>query len=233
MLRSETGQALALELRDLLAVGEGVRHGLAGHLGELGLVVECFQVRRAAGLIEEDDALSLGRMMQRIDHAGGSQQAPVEQRIQGQQADAGKAVAQESAAADVRRFDADLRGIRWSYLIPGNRLVQIQNRPGYQRHGGHSGSLAAAVRGASPTLISSAADSGDVRKRSRFLRYRSFKICRSSASGLRFRARSKAQSSCRSNARPPCCTMFSANTRALRQRSDRSSGPGLATAYWS
>jgi hypothetical protein len=48
MLRAETGQALALELRDLLPGGEGVRHGLAGHLGELGFVVEGFQVRGAA-----------------------------------------------------------------------------------------------------------------------------------------------------------------------------------------
>ena len=89
MLRAEAGQALALELRDLLPGGEGVRHGLAGHLGELGFVVEGFQMRGAAGLIEEDDALSLGRMMQGVDHARGCQQPPVEQRIQGQQADAG------------------------------------------------------------------------------------------------------------------------------------------------
>ena len=34
-----------------------------------GLVVEGFQVRRSARLIQEDDALGLGRMMQRIHHA--------------------------------------------------------------------------------------------------------------------------------------------------------------------
>ena len=61
MLRAEADQLLALQLRDLLALGEGFRHGLAVHLGELGLVVESFEMRRAAGLVEEDDALGFGR----------------------------------------------------------------------------------------------------------------------------------------------------------------------------
>ena len=69
VLRAEADQRLALQLRDLLALGERFRHGLAVHLGELRLVVEGLQVRRAARLIEEDDALGLGRMMQRIDRA--------------------------------------------------------------------------------------------------------------------------------------------------------------------
>ena len=60
MLGAEADEALALQLGDLLPLGEGVRHGLAAQFGELGLVVEGFQVRRAAGLIEEDDALGLG-----------------------------------------------------------------------------------------------------------------------------------------------------------------------------
>ena len=61
VLRAEADQLLALQLRDLLALGERLRHRLAVHLGELGLVVEGFEVRRAAGLVEEDDALGLGR----------------------------------------------------------------------------------------------------------------------------------------------------------------------------
>ena len=88
-----------------------------------------------------------------------------------------------------------------------------------------------ATRGASPTLISSAAASGGARKRSRF----AIQIAQNLPllfPGLRFRARSKAQSSCRSNALPPCSRIFSANTRALPQRSDRSADPGPAAAYW-
>ena len=44
MLRAEAGELLALELGELLTFGETLRHGLAMHLGELGLGVECLQV---------------------------------------------------------------------------------------------------------------------------------------------------------------------------------------------
>ena len=47
----------------MLAFGEALGHALAVHRGELGLGVEEFEMGRAAGLIEEDDALGLGRVM--------------------------------------------------------------------------------------------------------------------------------------------------------------------------
>ncbi len=54
---------LALELRQLLALGHALRHGLAVHLGQLGFPVEGFQVGRTAGHGEPDDALRLGRVV--------------------------------------------------------------------------------------------------------------------------------------------------------------------------
>ena len=69
VLRTETDQRLALQLRDLLAFGEALRHPFAVQLGELRLIVEGLQVRWAAGLVEKDDALGLGCVMQRINGA--------------------------------------------------------------------------------------------------------------------------------------------------------------------
>ncbi len=67
--RAEADQLLALELSDLLALGKGIRHGLAIHFGEFRLVVEGFEMRWPAGLVEKDDALGLGREIERIDDA--------------------------------------------------------------------------------------------------------------------------------------------------------------------
>ncbi len=61
-----------LQLRDLLALGQRIGHGLAIHLREFWFVVESLQVRRAAGLIKKNDALRLGRVMQRIHNAARS-----------------------------------------------------------------------------------------------------------------------------------------------------------------
>ncbi len=101
MLGAEAGEALALQLGDLLAGGKGIGHGLAGHFGELGFVVEGFEVGGAARLIEEDDALGFGGMMERVDDAGGGEEAAVEEGIQGEQAYAGETAAEEGAAAGV------------------------------------------------------------------------------------------------------------------------------------
>src|SRR5207249_9326107 len=57
--RPEAGELLALQLRDLLSLGQRLRHRLAVHLGELWLVVEGLEVRRPAGLIQEDHAPAL------------------------------------------------------------------------------------------------------------------------------------------------------------------------------
>ena len=56
MLRPEAVELGALKLGDRLALGERLGHRLAVHLGQLGLVVERLQVRRAAGHVEIDDA---------------------------------------------------------------------------------------------------------------------------------------------------------------------------------
>src|SRR5262249_60672247 len=100
MVDAVTCELVGLQLGQLLAFGKRVRHRLAGHLRELGLEVEGLQMRRSTGLIKENDALSLGRKVERIHDAGGGEHAPVEERVQAQQADAGKAVTQKSAAAN-------------------------------------------------------------------------------------------------------------------------------------
>ena len=69
VLRSEADELAALELGDLLALGQALRHRLAVHLRQLRLVVERFQVRRAAGHRQPDDALRPGRMVERVDDA--------------------------------------------------------------------------------------------------------------------------------------------------------------------
>ena len=50
---------LPLQLGDRLALGERLGHRLAVHLGELGLVVERFELRRPAGHAQEDHPLGL------------------------------------------------------------------------------------------------------------------------------------------------------------------------------
>jgi hypothetical protein len=84
--------ARLLQLRDLLALGEGFGHRLAVHLGELGFVVEGFEMRGAAGLVEEDHALRLGGMVQRVTTprpAASAAKAGLEQRVQREQPEAG------------------------------------------------------------------------------------------------------------------------------------------------
>ena len=61
----------ALQLGDLLALGEGFREGLAIELLEDRLVVEEFEVRRAARHAEEDDALGFDREVRGLEHAFG------------------------------------------------------------------------------------------------------------------------------------------------------------------
>src|SRR5207248_1830333 len=67
VLRPEAVELLALQLRDLLALRERLRHRLAVHLRQLRLVVERFQVRRTAGHVELDDALDLLRVGEGMD----------------------------------------------------------------------------------------------------------------------------------------------------------------------
>ena len=102
MLGSQTDQLRALKLCDRHATRERLRHRLARHLGEVWLIVERLQVRRAAGHVEVDDPLDLGSVVERMNDAapalgwrrtlwrfgvGAAQQAGVEQRRQRQRAE--------------------------------------------------------------------------------------------------------------------------------------------------
>src|SRR5579864_2573370 len=62
-------QLLPLKLCDRLALGKRLRHRLASHFRELGLVIVCFQVRGPAGHGQKDDAFHPRLAVQRIDDA--------------------------------------------------------------------------------------------------------------------------------------------------------------------
>ena len=62
-------ELLVLQLRDRLALGVRLGHRLIVEFGELGLVVEGFEVRWAAGHAEEDHALGLGGEMRQAGQA--------------------------------------------------------------------------------------------------------------------------------------------------------------------
>jgi hypothetical protein len=66
VLRREAFEILALQLRDGLAFCKGFRHGLSVELGEFGLVVEGFEMGRAACHVEMDDAFCLRDAVRRI-----------------------------------------------------------------------------------------------------------------------------------------------------------------------
>src|SRR5262249_41996680 len=89
VLGTEAEKLRVLKLRDLLAPGERFRHRLAVHFGELWFVVEGFEVRRSAGLIEKNHALRLRGVMQGIDDASrcGGEKLAIEQRVQREDAE--------------------------------------------------------------------------------------------------------------------------------------------------
>ena len=64
MLGPEADQFLTLQLGNLLAFGERLRHGFAIEFRQLGLVVKRLQMRRATCLVEEDDPLRFSRMVE-------------------------------------------------------------------------------------------------------------------------------------------------------------------------
>ena len=61
VLGAHAVECLALELGELLALGEGLRHRFSVQLTELRFEIEGFQMRRPAGHAEEDHPLDLGR----------------------------------------------------------------------------------------------------------------------------------------------------------------------------
>src|SRR5438874_6348231 len=57
MLWTEAVELLPLQLRDWLPLGKGFGHRLPMHLGELGSIIKCLQMRWTARHVEIDDAL--------------------------------------------------------------------------------------------------------------------------------------------------------------------------------
>ena len=120
VLRRETGEHLGpLELGDLLAFGHGLGHGLATLIAEFGLVVESLQMRGAARLVEENDALGFGRMVQGIDDAVGRAALLRQQVLQSNEAHACEAASQECTAVKLA-----IAGFH--RLVPGDGLVHVQ-----------------------------------------------------------------------------------------------------------
>ena len=96
MLRTENPELLALQLRDLLVLGERLRHGLAIATGKLGLVVEELQVGRSTRHAQEDHPLDLCRAVRIARHAGrGSEEIRSEELRQAQAAQAHGGPAEE------------------------------------------------------------------------------------------------------------------------------------------
>ena len=106
-LRAVADEFGALQLRQLLALGHALRHRLAVHLGQHGLVVEGLQVGRSAGHRQPDHAFGFGGEVRRLQHAapaprcGSGQQLRIHQRAQGHRAQPGGGQPQEAAPADV------------------------------------------------------------------------------------------------------------------------------------
>ena len=103
-LRAEAGQLRALQLRDRLPLGERLGHRLAVPLGQFGLVVEAFEVGRAAGHDQEDDALGLGRDIDFLRTPFGRIRAANrgrEERRQRDRPNAATGVTEESATLEV------------------------------------------------------------------------------------------------------------------------------------
>ncbi len=62
-LRRQAGELLPLQLRDRLAIRKGGGHWLSMQVGQLRLVIERLQMRRAAGHVEMDHALYARRVV--------------------------------------------------------------------------------------------------------------------------------------------------------------------------
>ncbi len=60
VLRGEAGEFLPLQLGNGLPFRERFGHRLAPHLCQFGLVIECFEMARSAGLAEEDNPFGFG-----------------------------------------------------------------------------------------------------------------------------------------------------------------------------
>ena len=72
-LGAQTFEGLTLQLGQLLAFGETLRHVLPVQRGQLWFGIECFQMARSAGLIEIDDSLRSRGEVELIQNAAPAQ----------------------------------------------------------------------------------------------------------------------------------------------------------------
>lgn len=101
-----TVQFLALELGELLTAGEAFRHGRSIQCGELGFRIEGFELGRASGHGEPDDAFGACRQGRRSEYALGwrvREQRGAEEAGQGHGAEALDAAAEELASTPLGR----------------------------------------------------------------------------------------------------------------------------------
>ena len=123
--RAHARELLSLELRDLLTLRQRFGHRSAAHLGELRLVVERLEMRRSAGLIQEDDALGLRRKVERVHDAvrlkvrrlRRRHQPRAEQRIQGDDAESCGAAAEKRPPAH----------LAYEYFVHGFQFLVISS----------------------------------------------------------------------------------------------------------
>lgn len=129
---SEADQLLALELRQLLALGETVGHRLAVHLGELRFRIERFELRRSARHGEPDDALGFRREVRGFEdparaHGPGLERS--QQARQGGRAQTLAGLSEERAPAQVEKGVGFMMGSSG----PGDGFVQVQEHPRHVR----------------------------------------------------------------------------------------------------
>ena len=97
-LMTENSQGLALQLGNGLPLGKGLRHGLAVHLVEFGLVVEGFEMGRTTRHAQEDHAFGLGQHGRRTLWNRGRGQVPRKKGMEGGHSQAKTGLVQEGSS---------------------------------------------------------------------------------------------------------------------------------------
>src|SRR6185369_7785116 len=124
-LRPETFQLFALQLGDLLSLGQRFRHGFSGHLSKGRLVVERLEMGWATRLVQIDDPLGFSGVVKRIDYSAPAvalfrpEQLWIQQRTQRERSQARGRTAQKSPAVQVK-------WIKRIHLAASNGFVQIE-----------------------------------------------------------------------------------------------------------
>src|SRR5204863_2138238 len=187
----------------------------AAHLCQLRLVVERFEVRRPARLVEKDDPLRLRRNIERVHRPArlrprrGRKQPRPDQRVQSDDAESGRASAKKRPSTDVTNT-----GVIHTrqFLVTSSCRFSTARVTVVSTASWTASTRDAAA--ASPLATSSRAPAGLETKRFRLRSNRPRRTSRSARSGGRFSARSKIQSSSRSKRRPAPASAFCAKTRA-------------------